>query len=73
MKKIKIGYYDSIPKIDSIGKYKALYEYEKKALNNKIVCPVIQEYRKRIKDYEAYDIMHSVDGIVGKSTVPSKL
>jgi hypothetical protein len=26
-----------------------------------------------MKDYEAYDIMHNSDGIVGESTNPSKL
>ena len=73
MKKIKIGYYDSIPKIDSIGKYRALYEYEKKALNKKIICPVIEQNKEKVKDYEAYDKMHITDGIVGKSNSPSKL
>lgn len=96
MRKVKIGYYDSIPKIDKIGKYRALYEYEKEALNNcgKKTCPLCKisktteefnhnltifgraavEIIKEIKyDYEAYDTMHSVDGIVGKSTVSSRL
>ena len=73
MRKIKIGYYDSVPKIDNIGKYKALYKYEKKALNKKIICPVIEQNKKRMKDYEAYDKMHIADNIVGKSTVSSKL
>ena len=31
------------------------------------------KYKKRMKDYEAYDIMHNSDGIVGESTNPSKL
>lgn len=94
MKKIKIGYYDSIPKIDKIGKYRALYEYEKEALNNcgKKTCPLCkiskttEEFnhnltifgraiieKKGITDYEAYDTMHNVDGIVGESLSPSKL
>jgi hypothetical protein len=42
-------------------------------------CPVVEEYLKSLNlkeikyDYEAYDTMHSVDGIVGKSTVSSRL
>jgi hypothetical protein len=42
-------------------------------------CPVVQEYLKSLNlkeikyDYEAYDTMHNVDGIVGKSLSPSKL
>lgn len=72
MRKIKIEYYDSIPKVDKIGKYRALYEYEK-TLNKKIFCPVIEENKKRMKDYEAYDTMHTNDGVIGKSRIPTKL
>jgi len=31
------------------------------------------KYKKRIKDYEAYDTMHDNDGIVGKSNSTRKL
>lgn len=65
MKKIKIVHHDLMPKIDKIGKYKAL--------NKKIICPVIEQNKKRIKDYEVYDIMHNADGITGKSNSSSKL
>lgn len=40
-----------------------------------IECPVVREYlnKKGFKDYEAYDKMHTGDGIVGKSNSPSRL
>lgn len=41
--------------------------------NNTIMCPVVKEYRKEITDYEAFDAMHNADGIVDKSTSPSRL
>jgi len=36
-------------------------------------CPVIKDNKKRIKDYEAYDTMHSDDGIVGVSVSARRL
>lgn len=42
-------------------------------------CPIVQEYLKSLNlkeikyDYEAYDTMHITDGIIGKSSSPSKL
>lgn len=42
-------------------------------------CPVVKEYLNSLNlkeisnDIEAYDTMHMCDGIVGRSTSPSKL
>lgn len=48
------------------------YDIKNCAYQTDFECPVKKEV-KRIKDYEAYNDMHNSDGIIGQSTVPSKL
>lgn len=48
------------------------YNVDNCAYQNDFECPVEKKV-KRMKDYEAYDTMHNVDGVVGESLSPSKL
>jgi uncharacterized protein YajQ (UPF0234 family) len=52
----------------------AVEEWAKALTKQEEECPVVKEYlNKRIKDYEAYDTMHSDDGIVGVSVSARRL
>ena len=48
------------------------YNVDNCAYQKDFECPVKKEI-KRMKDYEAYNVMHIADGIIGRSLSSSKL
>lgn len=48
------------------------YNVDNCAYQKDFECPVKKEV-KRMKDYEAYNVMHIADGIIGRSLSSSKL